>query len=210
MKYREILLNQLESQPYFKKRAIYQLSEQYGLKSTTVDTYISRSLKRKEIVSLKKGLYVSADFYNKNKDDSYSFYLANILRTPSYVSSWTALQYYNLTTEAIYTIMSITPKVTRAYKTRIGNFSYQSIQKELFADFSLAMGKFNFFIASPAKALFDLLYFKTHRFRGMKLEEIKPLVGELRIDIDEMSQEEQEKFYTTIKYFLQGTKKHKL
>jgi len=202
VKYREILLNQLKSQPYFKKKAIYQLSEQYGLKSTTVDTYISRSLKRKEIISIKKGLYVSADFYNKNKGDiSYSFYLANILRTPSYVSSWTALQYYDLTTEAIHTIMSITPKVTRAYKTKIGNFSYQSIQKELFSDFSLGMGRFDFFIASPAKALFDLLYFKTHRFCGIKFEEIKALVAELRIDIDEMSEKEQEKFYMMIKNY---------
>ena len=203
MKYREILLEQLKSQPYFNKKAVYQLSEQYGLKNTTVDTYISRSLKRKEIISLKKGLYVSADFYNKNKGDiSYLFYLANILRTPSYVSSWTALQYYNLTTEAIHAIMSITPKVTRAYKTKIGNFSYQSIQKKLFSDFSLAKGKFDFFIASPAKALFDLLYFKTHRFRGVKFGYIKVLVAELRIDIDEMSQEEKKKFYTMIKNFI--------
>ncbi len=203
MKYREILLEQLKSQPYFNKKAIYQLSEQYGLKSTTVDTYISRSLKYKEIISLKNGLYVSANFYNKNKNDiSYSFYLANILRTPSYVSSWTALQYYNLTTEAIHAIMSITPKVTRAYKTKIGNFSYQSIQKELFSDFSLVKGKFDFFIASPAKALFDLLYFKTHRFRGIQFEDIKALVAELRIDIDEMSQKEQEKFYMMIKNYM--------
>ena len=32
MKYREILLEQLKNQPYFTKKAIYQLSEQYGLK----------------------------------------------------------------------------------------------------------------------------------------------------------------------------------
>ena len=203
MKYREILFDQLKSQPYFNKKAIYQISEQYGLKNTTVDTYISRSLKRKEIFSLKNGLYVSADFYNKNKGDiSYSFYLANILRTPSYVSSWTALQYYDLSTEAIYTITSITPKVTRSYKTKVGNFSYQSIKKELFSDFSLTKGKFDFFIASPSKALFDLLYFKKHQFRGARIENIKSLVEELRIDIDEMSREEQKKFYQMMKNYL--------
>lgn len=203
MKYREVLLEQLKSQPYFNKKAVYQLSEQYGLKKTTVDTYISRSLKRKEIIPLKKGLYVSADFYNKNRGDiSYSFYLSNILRTPSYVSSWTALQYYNLTTEAIHTITSITPKVTRTYEAKAGNFSYQSIQKDLFSGFILTKGKFDFFIASPSKALFDLLYFKTHQFRGAKFEGIKGLVAELRIDIDEMSQEEQKKFYTMIKNYL--------
>lgn len=203
MKYREILLDQLKSQPYFTKKAVCQLSEQHGLKSTTVDTYISRSLKRKEIIPLKKGLYISPDFYIKNKGDiSYSFYLANVLRTPSYVSSWAALQYYNLTTEVIHTITSVTPKVTRAYETKVGHFSYQSIQKELFSDFVSARGKFDFFIASPAKALFDLLYFKTHQFRGTQLDGIKELISELRIDIDEMSQEEQKKFYTMMKTHL--------
>jgi len=203
MKYREILLDQLKPQPYFNKKAIYQLSEQYGLKSTTVDTYISRSLKRKEIIPLKNGLYVSADFYNKNKGDiSYSFFLANILRTPSYISSWTALQYYNLTTEAIHTITSTTPKVTRSYKTKISNFAYQSIKKELFSNFSSTKGKFNFFIATPSKALFDLLYFKTNQFRGIKFNEVKALVTELRIDIDEMSEEEQQNFYTMIKNYI--------
>lgn len=202
MKSRKNLLEQLKSLPHFGKNTVYQLSKQLGLKDSTVDTYISRFLKYKEIYRLKNGLYVSADFFDKNINDiSYSFYLANIIRTPSYISSWTALQYYNLTTEAIHSITSVTPKVTRNYQTRAGNFAYQSINKELFFDFSLVRGKFDFFIASPSKALFDLLYFKTRQFRGFSLEKIKVLAEELRVDIDEMSKEEREKFYTMIKKY---------
>ena len=202
MKYREILLEQLKSQPYFNKKAIYQLGEQYELKRTTIDTYISRSLKRKDIIPLKNGLYISTNFYNKNKGDiSYSFYLANILRTPSYVSSWTALQYYDLTTESIYNITSVTSKITRSYKTKVGNFAYQSIQRELLSDFSLIEGNFNFFIASPSKALFDLLYFKTSQFRGIQIANIESVVEELRIEIDEMSQEEQGNFWEMVKSY---------
>jgi len=200
MKNRKNLLEQLKPLPYFRKSTIYQLGKQLELKDTTVDTYISRFLKYKEILPLKNGLYISADFFEKNKTDiSYSFYLANIIRTPSYVSSWAALQYYNLATEAIHSITSITPKVTRSYQTKAGNFTYQSIKKDLFADFSLVKGKFDFYIASPAKALFDLLYFKTHQFRGISPEEIKRLIEELRIDISEMDKTEQKKFYLMIK-----------
>ncbi|OGI59946.1 hypothetical protein A2814_01420 [Candidatus Nomurabacteria bacterium RIFCSPHIGHO2_01_FULL_38_19] len=160
-------------------------------------------MKYKEILQLKNGLYVSTDFFEKNKSDiSYSFYLANVTRTPSYVSSWTALQYYDLTTEAIYSITSVTLKVTRNYQTKVGNFTYQSIKKDLFSDFSLVKGKFDFFLASPSKALFDLLYFRTHQFRGFSLETIKKLVKELRIDIEEMEKKEQEKFYIMIKNIL--------
>lgn len=202
MKYREILLEQLKNLPYFDKKTIYQLSEQYGLKKTTVDTYISRSLKRKDIIPLKRGLYVSTDYFDKNKGDiSYLFYLANILRTPSYISSWTALQYYNLATEVIHSTISITNKVTRTYQTKIGNFVYQSIKKEIFTDFSLVKGKFDFFIASPAKALFDLLYFKTRRFSGIDVKNIKSIIDELRIDFDEMDKNEQNKFFEMIKKY---------
>jgi len=200
MKSKKNLLEQLKSLPYFSKSTVSQLGLQLGLKDTTIETYISRFLKYKEIVPLKKGLYVTADFFGKNRGDiSYSFYLANIIRTPSYVSSWAALQYYNLTTEAIRSITSATLKNTRDYQTKAGNFAYQSIKKDFFSDFSLVKGKFDFFIASPAKALFDLLYFRTRQFRGLRLEEIKVLIEELRIDFTEMSEEEQARFYSLVK-----------
>ena len=203
MKYRTILFEQLKSLPYFEKGAIRQLSEQHGLKSTTVDSYVSQTLKRKEILSLRKGLYVSADFYNKNKGDiSYIFYLANILRRPSYVSSWTALQFYNLTTEVIHTTMSVTKKTTRDYKTKIGDFSYQSIKSELFSGFNLGKSKFDYFMASPSKALFDLLYFRTRQFNGIRFENIDSYVGDLRVDLDEMDDQERHMFYSMVKSYI--------
>lgn len=203
MKSKKNLLEQLKPLPYFNKATFCQLGNSYGLKNGTLDTYISRYLKSKEIIQLKKGLYISLDFLNKNRSNvSYSFYLANILRSPSYVSSWTALQYYGLTTESIYGIISMTQKVTRKYETKAGNFSYQSIQKELFSDFYLVKDKFDFFVASPSKALFDLLYSRTKQFRGITFEMIDPMVEDLRIDIDEMSKEEREKFYQMIKKYL--------
>ena len=203
MKSKKNLIEQLKSLPYFNKNVVYQLGKSYNLTNTTIDTYISRYLKSKEIIQLKKGFYVSADFLNKNQGDiSYSFYLANVLRTPSYISSWTALQYYDLATESIYTIASVTPKITKAYETKAGNFTYQSIQKELFSGFFLVKDKFDFFIASPSKALFDLLYFKTRQFRGARFDDIKELITDLRVDIDEMDNKEQEKFYKMIETYL--------
>ncbi len=202
MKSKKNLLEQLNSLPHFSKSTIYQLGS-LGLKNSTINTYISRFLKRRDILPLRRGLYISADFFAKNKSDiSYSFYLANIIRTPSYVSSWAALQYHNLTTEAIRSITSVTSKVTRDYETKAGTFSYQSIKKELFLDYALVKGKFDFFVASPSKALFDLLYFRTNQFRGIKLEEIKKIIEELRIDIDEMSEEERKSFYEKVKTYL--------
>ena len=201
------LLEELKKLPYFDKELICDLGENektYNLKKSSIDTYISRFFKHKEIISLKRGLYVTTDFYNKHRNDtSYLFYLSNILRTPSYISSWTALQYYNLATEIIHTITAVTTKVTRSYKTKIGAFSYQSIKKDLFSDFVLVKkDDFEFFIATPAKALFDLLYFKTRQFKNIKLNDIEYLIEELRIDMAEMDETEKNKFYSMIKKYI--------
>ena len=203
MKNKSNLLELLKSLPHFEKNTVYQLGKQLGLKDSTVDTYISRFLQHRDIIKLKRGLYVSADFFKKNRNDiSYSFYLANVIRPPSYVSSWAALQYYNLATEAIHTVTSVTRKVTKEYQTKTGHFAYQSISKDLFTDFSLGKGTFDFYIASPSKALFDLLYFRTRRFHGLSVEQIKIVISELRIDIDEMSAEEQRRFYSILNAYL--------
>jgi len=203
MKSKNNLLEQLKPLTYFSKSSVYQLGTQLGLGDSTVDTYISRFLKHKDIYRLKNGLYVSADFFNKNRNDvSYSFYLANVIRPPSFVSSWAALQYYGYSTEIIHSVTSVTTKVTRSYQTKAGTFAYQSINKELFSDFSLAKGKFDFFVATPAKALFDMLYFRTNQFRGVSLQRINALVEELRIDIDELENEEQSNFYLLIRKYL--------
>ena len=211
MKSKKNLLEQLKPLPYFNKDVLCQIAKQLGLADSTADTYISRFLRHKEIFQLKKGLYVSSDFFNKNRGNiAYPFYLANIIRTPSYISSWSALQFYNLTTEAIYGVTSVTPKVTRNYTTKAGNFRYNSIKKELFSDFSLMKGeavdgqsmRLDFFIAFPAKALFDLLYFKTRQFRGVRFKDIKAIVEDLRIDIDEMGKKEQNKFYAMTKEYI--------
>ncbi|MCK4608891.1 MAG: hypothetical protein KAT71_05385 [Gammaproteobacteria bacterium] len=202
MKYRKILLNQLQSLPYFDKKAICQLSEPYNIQQGTVDAYIKQSLAHRDLFQLKKGLYVTAAALKEyNNDISYILYLANILRQPSYVTSWSALQYYDLTTEAIYTITSVTPKVTRAYNNKVGSFMYHSIKKEFFFGFLLIPGTFDFFIASPAKALFDLIYFKTNQFKGVRFEDLQILLDDLRIDIDEMDKKERENFYTIMKRY---------
>jgi hypothetical protein len=204
MKYSEVLLDHVKPLPYFEKDSLSLLGEPYGIKKSTVDTYISRYLKNKDIIDLKKrGVYVTDSFCKRHQGDiSYRFYLANVLRTPSYVSSWTALQYYNLTTDIIHDITSVTTKTTRTCTTKVGNFTYHSIKKDLFSGFTKSDTVFSFFIASPSKALFDLLYFRTRRFSGMTCADIDELIDELRIDINEMERKEREAFYVLVKKYL--------
>lgn len=203
MKQGKNVLEQLKASPYFTKEMVAQLGESYGLAPKTTGTVISRALRKKAILPLKRGFYVSADFYDEHKKDpAYLFSIANILRRPSYVSSWTALQHYGLATEAIRTIISVTPKVTRTYDTKIGTFSYSSISEKLFTGFELREGATDYFIATPAKALFDLLYFKTKRFKNVSYNDVPALVSELRVDMDEMDAQERSAFLALVKDYL--------
>lgn len=203
MKSANNLLEQINTLPYFGKSTVHHLGKQLGLTPSSVTTYISRYLKQRDVAQLKNGLYIATGYLNAHRNDvSFAFFLANVLRTPSYISSWAALQYYGLATEAIKAITSVTTKVSRSYQTKAGSFSYQSIQKPLFKDFILVKGKFSFFIATPAKAVFDTLYFKTYQFRGMQLTKIWSLIDELRIDLDEMNENERGKLRSMLNTYL--------
>lgn len=191
MKYRNEIFKELEGFPSFDKSVVCRLGEKYGVTSSTINSYISKSLRLKEILSLKRGLYVTSAFYERHGTDaSYKFYTANILRKPSYISTWSALQYYGLVTESIMSTTSVTTKTTRAYSNKLGGFIYNSLKKDLFHGYSLIEGEFQFIIATPSKALFDLIYFKTNQFRTR----VSNIIDELRIDIGEMSRSERANF----------------
>lgn len=200
LKYREIILSRLNTLPYFDRQGVRSIAEEFKLKEETVSSYISRSLVRKDIVQLKRGIYVCRSFYEANIGDiSYKFYLANILRVPSYISTWSALSYYDLATESIGATTSVTSNITRTYANVIGTFSFNSIKPEFFRGFTLKSDKFDFYIATPAKAIFDLIYYKTNGLRGVEVDDVFKIVEELRIDINELSKEDLAEFNLLIK-----------
>lgn len=113
--------------------------------------------KEGEIIRLRRNLFVA------NPDETgiklSSGLIANHLLAPSYVSMNTALRYYGLIPEAVYTTQSMTFKAARTYNTPIGNFSYTHISKESYP-IGLSQIKENgatYIKATPEKALCDLI-----------------------------------------------------
>lgn len=103
---------------------------------------------------IRNGLYVLSE----NKPPK--FILANKLYQPSYISFESALSYYHIIPESIYTIFSATPKVSRTFDTSDTEYIYHRIKKELFFDYRAErIDDITFLIAEPAKALVDYLYF---------------------------------------------------
>lgn len=110
-----------------------------------------------KIIRLKRGLYVVSPKISRVALSTEL--IANHLYAPSYVSMQTALRYYGLIPEAVYTTQSMTLKHTRTFDTPVGRFEYRIISRKAFHIGVTSINKQNyaFLIATPEKALCDLI-----------------------------------------------------
>jgi hypothetical protein len=91
----------------------------------------------------------------------YLEYLSGIVRSPSYLSLEYVLEKAGMIPESPFALTCITTKTPRTYATPLGRFVYRSIRSNLFTGYGLgAYRGLEVRIASPAKALFDMLYLR--------------------------------------------------
>lgn len=136
-----------------------------------------------KLIRLKKGLYVRA-----SKDALLSLELiANHLYGPSYVSMESALRYYGLIPEQVPLVRSIVTGRSKTFENSLGTFQYTHADSDYYSigiDQRKVEGKYTFLIASPEKALCDMvvatsrLYFQSVKSVGIYLEQ------DLRFEMD--------------------------
>lgn len=128
----------------------------FSLAKQKAATLLKESVRNGLFTRVKKGIYIL------NANPPSAFELANILFTPSYVSLESALSFYRLIPETVYSISSITPKYPIGINAFNRQFIYSKIQKELFfgyAPISIGSSGKKILIAEKEKALLDFLYF---------------------------------------------------
>lgn len=137
-----------------------------------------------ELIRLKRGMYVVAPGESGVRLNE--FLIANHLHGPSYVSLQTALRYYGLIPESVAETISVTTGHAKRFVNDVGIFSYLHCPAAYFHVGIRSMVEDNaaFLIASPEKALSDLITFTPHlnlRYRG----EVKTWLEEdMRIDLE--------------------------
>ena len=140
--------------------------------SRALKVQISRWVNSGKLIQLKRGLYLLSSAYRKSEPDE--FYIASILKKPSYISMEKALEFHGLIPEAVPVFTSVTTKRPGRLGTKVGVFDYRHIKPELFWGYeSVTTGKRTFFIASAEKALLDFFYFKGVHFKRGYLEEMR-------------------------------------
>jgi len=128
------------------------------VKPAHVRRQLSRWVKVGRVYQLRRGLYALAPPFQKVKP--HPFVVANHLVRGSYVSLQSALAHYGLIPEYVPVITSVTTSRPGRWNTPLGNYEFRHIKPDLLFGYqSLDVGdRQETFVASPGKALLDLVY----------------------------------------------------
>lgn len=136
---------------------------------TNPHDFISRLCKKGDLIRLKNGFFVIADKI-ANSPIPYE-QIANLLYGPSYLSFEWALSYYGMIPEGVYVVTSAAAVQAKSYKTPLGLFEYTHLSHSRYTigidQKHNAAG--NFLIATPEKALADLVHQKSRNLDRKEL-----------------------------------------
>lgn len=141
---------------------------------------ISRMCKKGELIRLKNGFFVIAD---KIQDAPVPYeQIANLLYGPSYLSYEWALSYYGMIPEGVYVVTSASAVESKSYSTPLGVFEYSVLSHQRYVTGITQQENRagNFLIATPEKALADLVHKKSKQLSSKDL--LVDLVEARRID----------------------------
>ena len=124
------------------------------------------------LIRLRQGYYTFPEY--KSKPD-FVMYLANRIYRPSYVSLHTAMAFYGMIPEAVVQVTSVTSLKTASFNNDFGEYVYKSIHQKLMFGYDLkpVADKWTLQLASPEKALIDLLYLYPFYNTGQALEDLR-------------------------------------
>lgn len=144
---------------------------------------IKRDVENGILFPLVRGIYET-----NSKTDG--LLLSSYIYGPSYLSFEYALSYHNMTPEKVimYTNATFNKRKSKLYKNHFGVFAYRDVPQDAFPYFVQVFEQdtYAYFMASPEKALCDLLYVKKP-VKSMK--ELKVLLFEdIRINRETFNQ----------------------
>lgn len=148
---------------------------------------VSALVKQGDLIRLKQGMYVvHSDVSHKTLS---LFLIGNHLYGPSYISLQSALRYYGLIPEHVFTICSMTTKPTQIFYNSMARFEYVHTDATLFPiglrEETIGDGM-TVLMASPEKALCDLIADISHLNLRYRKEILVWLEEDVRFDMDEL------------------------
>lgn len=163
-----------------------------GVDPVDVGRQLSRWVKSSNLIQLRRSLYALSERHQKTRP--HPFLMANRLKRASYVSLQSALGFHDLIPEYVPSVTSITTGRPEELLTPLGTFIYKHIKKDLFSGYkSIDLGEGqSAFVATPEKALLDLLYLtpgsdNLDYLRELRLQNTEILSAGLLVELAERS-----------------------
>ena len=145
-------------------------------------------VKQGDLVRIKRGLFcVSSRITGQLLSNEL---IANHLYGPSYVSLEKALAYHNLIPERVEVTQSVVMKRAKKFQTPLGLFTYMTVPADYYSvgikQEQISTGQ-TFLIASPEKALCDLIMLRS-KLRIVSEKSMRQFLIEfMRVDLQEIS-----------------------
>jgi len=119
---------------------------------------LSRWTRAGQLYQLRRGLYALAPPFQRVKP--HPFLVANHMVRGSYVSLQSALAHYGLIPEGVPVVTSVCAARPARWDTPLGSFEFRHVKIDLLRGYHLAElgGGQCAFVATPEKALLDLIY----------------------------------------------------
>lgn len=124
-----------------------------------VQRQLSRWVRAGRLVKIRRGLYAVASPHRTIAPDP--FVVSNRLVRPSYVSLESALHYHEIIPDVPFAVTAVTTGRAGVHDTPLGRFVFHHIRTDRLwgaQEIRIAAGQRGAWIASPEKALIDLLY----------------------------------------------------
>jgi len=146
---------------------------------------LSRWTKAGRLYQLRRGIYTLAPPFQKAQP--HPFLIANRMVRASYVSLQAALAYYGLIPEYVPVVTSVTTARPGRWETPLGVYEFRHVKTDLLAGYRLTdlNGGQKAFVATPEKALLDLVYLQPGGDSPAYLQELR-LQNLDRLDAEEL------------------------
>ena len=135
----------------------FNINQVYAWQPDFEKNNLTRWTKQNLLIKLRNSWYSFPEYL---KTPNIQYYVSNKMYNPSYVSLHAALAFYDIIPEAIVRTTAVSSLKKANFENVFGSFSYQQVLPELMFGYEqkLFLNKHSLLLATPEKAILDLLY----------------------------------------------------
>lgn len=177
--------------PYFGNADVAQILSK---DEAEVKQILLRYLKSEKILRIKRGMYMTREFYLSSKSDiNFPYLVASLVAPLGYLSTEYVLYRHGAMTETVLAYTGVSSGMTQRVSNFFGNYTFRHIKSELIGGYeeNIAWGV-KTRVAHLGKALFDYLYLR-HDGRSYQIRDFD-LAEELRLNLYDWEDDDRTEF----------------